>query len=321
MPKVAIPAVLQDAVTKFRKWSEQQQASEQAQNTIETPLYHYTDGRGLKGIIESGKIWFSDYRHLNDPSELVHGIGIAHDVAHRIPTGSDGRVRLFLDTLVNMFSHQNFSATLEFFIASFSRKRDDLYQWLAYADDGRGFAIGFAPRMFRIVEDPPTDKLGEYVGPVLYNIDEVFARHHLSIEEAASIFLDTVNRNADLVEDKSVGLPFMQEMAREIIASPLIWNCLTSKNPAYAHEEEVRLIILGQRERLSPYVTTRLRGSDVVPYIAHPMSVREPQNIAEIVVGPAALSDAEHNLRALLASQGVDTNIPVNRSDIPYRAL
>ncbi len=328
MSKDTIPAVLQDAIAKFEKWSEQQQASEQTKNTIEAPLYHYTDGRGLKGIIESQKIWFTDYRHFNDPSELIHGIDMARDVARIIATGADGRVRLFLETLVelletlvDMFSHRNFPATLEFFIASFSRERDDLGQWRAYADNGRGFAIGFAPCMFRIVENPQTDKLGEFVGPVLYTTDEVRARHRLSIEEAASIFLDTVNANADLVRDKTVGFPFMQEMAREIIASPLIWNCLTSKHPAYAHEREVRLIILGQRERLLPHVTTRLRGSEIVPYIAHSMSVREPHNIVEIVTGPAAPSDAERSLRTLLASLGVDPNIPVGRSDIPYRAL
>src|SRR5580704_15851225 len=127
-----IPAVLQDAIVRFRKWSEPQLLAEQTRNTIKAPLYHYTDGRGLKGIIESQTFWFTDYRHLNDPSELIHGIEMAHDVMRLAATGADGRVRLFLERLADMFLSKNFSTTLEFFIASFSRERDDLGQWRAY---------------------------------------------------------------------------------------------------------------------------------------------------------------------------------------------
>ena len=315
-----IPAVLQDAIAKFRKWSEPQLLAEQTRNTIDAPLYHYTDGRGLKGIIESGTFWFTDYRHLNDPSELIHGIKMSHDVANAIAAKADGRVRLFLECFVDMFSHSNFETALEFFIASLSRARDDLGQWITYADNGRGFAIGFAPRMFAVVDNLPSDKPPDFVAPVLYTIDEVCARHRLSINEAASIFLDTVNANADLVRDKTVGIPFMQEMAREMIASPLIWNCLTSKHPAYTHEREVRLIILGQADRLSPHVTTRIRGSEIVPYIAQPMPIHEPKNIVEFVVGPAAPRDAERSLRTMLTSLGVDPTVPIVRSGIPYRA-
>ena len=115
-------------------------------------LYHYTDVRGLKGILEAGQIWFTDYRHLNDPSELTHGIDMARDVAHHIATGADGRVRLFLDYFLDLFRHDNFAPTLEFFIACFSRARDDLGQWRAYADNGRGVAIGLSPSLFAVAD-------------------------------------------------------------------------------------------------------------------------------------------------------------------------
>jgi hypothetical protein len=321
-PTEPLPAVLQAGIDKFNQWAEKHLLSEQQKNTIETPLYHYTDGRGLKGIIESQTIWFTDYRHLNDPSELIHGIEMAHDVMRLAASGADGRVRLFLECLADMFSEKNFSATLEFFIASFSRERDDLGQWRAYADNGRGYAIGFAPRVFRVVDKPdrkPHENV--FVGPVLYDIVEVTTRHHLAIDEAAAIFLDTVNANAALVQDKAIGIPFMQDFVRAIISSPLIWNCLTSKHPAYAHEREVRLIILGLRDRLMPYITTRLRGSEIVPYIVHQTPIREPHNIVEIIVGPAAPPDAERSLHTMLNSLGVNPNVSVSRSDIPYRAL
>jgi hypothetical protein len=48
-------------------------------NTVEAKpppsmLFHYTDAAGLRGIVESGKLWFSDIFGQNDPSELRHGL-------------------------------------------------------------------------------------------------------------------------------------------------------------------------------------------------------------------------------------------------------
>src|SRR5215475_13210504 len=96
-----LPPVLQQAIEKFTAWAEQHLRTEQDAATITVPLYHYTDGRGLKGILESGRVWFTDYRHLNDPSELTHGIEMAHDVARGLGTGADGRIGLFLEHFTN----------------------------------------------------------------------------------------------------------------------------------------------------------------------------------------------------------------------------
>ena len=326
MAESHIPPPLKAAIEQFRKWNEAQLLLEQTKNVVEVPLYHYTDGQGLKGILESETFWFTDYRHLNDPSELTHGMDMAHAAARDIATGADGRVRIFLDCLSDMFSQHNFvnvtPDTLEFFIASFSRERDDLGQWRNYAGNGRGFALGLAPRIFDIEENKnpkPTDAV--VVGPVIYDVHEAKQRHRQSLEEAAAIFLGTANANSTLVANKSIGIPFMQDMSREIIASPLIWNALTTKHPAYKHECEVRMIMLGQRKNLLPNIRTRLRGNEIVPYVPYSRPLRSPHSIVEIVVGPAAPPDAERTLRTLLDTLGVSPDVPIGRSDIPYRAL
>ena len=126
-----LPTALRAAIEEFERWSEAQLETEQKSNTITQPLYHYTDGRGLKGIIESQSIWFTDYRHLNDPSELSYGIKKARDFMRQAATGADDYGRAFLECLSDMFSLKKF-ARLEFFIASFSRERDELGQWRAY---------------------------------------------------------------------------------------------------------------------------------------------------------------------------------------------
>lgn len=320
-PTNTLPPILQKVIDSFSAWRDLQLQAEQDKSTINTPLYHYTNLHGLKGIIESGSIWFTDYRHLNDPAELVHGINMAQDAAHAIAANANGRVRLFLECLVDMFRHDNFAGTLDFFIACFSRARDDLGQWRAYADNGRGVAIGFSPSFFALTAHPPAGRLPEFVGPVRYSSTDVGSRHSLYVAKAAELFLAAADANREMLADKTIGIPFMQEFARELIASPLIWNSLTSKHPGYANEQEVRLAIMGTPSALSPHIRARFRGSEIVPYIAQPMQIREPGMITEIVLGPAAPLDTERTMHTLLDTLGVDRNIHIVRSDIPYRPL
>lgn len=310
---------LQRAIDNFADWRARHLQVEQENSAINTALYHYTNLRGLRGIVEAGQIWFTDYRHLNDPSELIHGISIAHDVARMIASGADGRVGCFLNYLIDLYRLDNFADTLGFFIACFSRARDDLGQWRAYADNGRGIALGLSPSLFAVTDQPPPGRLPEFVGPVGYSLPDAGARNALCLEKAAELFQGVADANCELLADRSIGIPFMDEFAREVIASPLIWNCLTSKHPAYANEQEVRLVITGTPSMLSPHVTTRFRGNEVVPYIAQPIQIREPHKIAEIVVGPAAPPDTERTIRTMLKTIGVTWDIEISRSEIPYR--
>jgi Protein of unknown function (DUF2971) len=259
---------------------------------------------------------------MNDPSEISHGIELCRDVIRLRKPGTDGRVALFLDCLADFMRMDNFSGALEYFIGSFSRAPDDLGQWRAYADNGRGVAIGFAPHLFAI-ENTTDKKPNEiaFVSRVIYDLAAASHRHDRSIEEAERIFLDTANDHRELRADKAIGIPFMQELARAVIAAPLIWNCLTSKHPAYRNEQEVRLIILGLHDKLRPYIQTRIRGADIVPYLAYKMPVRKEHSIAHIVVGPAANPHAERTLLTMLKSLGITHDIPISRSLIPYRAV
>lgn len=257
-----LPAVLQDAIANFRHWvDEDYLAPEQEASRIDRPLYHYTDARGLEGIIKSGTIWFTDHRHMNDPSELVHGIELAYLVADDPDLNADQRVEAFLKTFKSMFKHANFKSTLEFFVASFSRCRDDLGQWRSYADNGRGFAIGFSPRIFSVTTDPPVGKPPEVVGPVSYTGKEILERFSAPIRKAVDIFSATLAANPEIDRDETLRSLLMQELSRDLIASPMIWRCLTVKHAAYEHEKEVRLLILGTQKHCDH---TSRRGFEAV---------------------------------------------------------
>lgn len=52
-------------------------------------IYHYTDGNGAKGIIESQALWLTHYMYLNDSNELTI---FKEAVAEWVKNISDSRI-------------------------------------------------------------------------------------------------------------------------------------------------------------------------------------------------------------------------------------
>jgi hypothetical protein len=103
--------------------------------------------------------------------------------------------------------------------------------------NGRGFAIGLSKVVF-----DPTDPVNAnplmnmHVGPVLYNDGATKRRHALAANKAAAILQMAMQYAHRHLRQKNLFLGFSDRLAREVLASPLIWNCLTCKHPAYARE-------------------------------------------------------------------------------------
>jgi len=315
-----LPPILSAAIDRFDLVSRDLLAVEEVGERVERALYHYTGAVGLKGVLDSQQFWFTDYRHLNDPGELHFGVECVHRALSAAIEGTDDRVSFFLRFAADLFSLENLDP-LAFFVASFSHARNDLGQWRAYADNGRGFAIGFAPGMFEtrpVLSASPDENA--FLSRVHYDPEAAMSRIRLGIDHAASIFCETAEENAELLRDRAVGLPFIDLLAKRLIASWLLWCALTTKHPAYAREEEVRLIIMGTAARLLAVTRTRTRAGELVPYVAHPWAIQQPDDLAEIIIGPAAAPDTERSLHTLLATRGLQGG-KTERSDIPYRAL
>src|SRR5262245_20097593 len=319
---VAIPPDLLTATGLFQQWSANRLLQAQEENKILVPLYHYTDASGLKGIIESQQIWFTSHRYLNDPSEMIFGTGAAQDVIASVSAQRSRRVKIFCDMLADLFTIGNITKSLEYLVASFSRESDDLGQWRAYGCDGHGFALGLASHLFQVEEQKPGQKPNEVtvVYPIEYGRNRARDRYYEIVQKAADILEDTVNKHENLMQDRAIGLAFIENYTKEVIADEMIFVCLTSKHEAYEHESEVRLMMLGLHTKLKPYIETRVKNGELVVFVRHPMPIKEPGSIVEIVVGPSAGADAEHSVRSLLNSAGVQPTVPIRRSNIPYRS-
>lgn len=98
-------------------------------------LYHFTTMNGLLGIVGNNKIWFTDYRFLNDKNEIsiIYNNLIAKlkDINY---IKSSKQLQIYFN---------NFTRNYSLGICSFSNNYDSLAQWRLYADDCQGACIGF----------------------------------------------------------------------------------------------------------------------------------------------------------------------------------
>jgi hypothetical protein len=111
-----------------------------------TPLFHYTNLDGLKGIIENQDLWLTHARYSNDEREITFGLSIADDaVASLHAEGGPSAQRPYL-TEVRALLESNQS--VDVYICCFCEEDDRLSQWRAYGADGNGVTIEINPMKF-----------------------------------------------------------------------------------------------------------------------------------------------------------------------------
>jgi hypothetical protein len=320
MTTAPLPPALQQAVSEFDDWWNALREREDLSGAVAAPLYHYTDGNGLKGILTDGAVWLTSILHLNDPSEFAYGVGLAtKHLTERC--GSENPVaQIMIQEILNRVGMV--LPRLAFYVAGFSLRGDDLGQWRAYGANGRGYALGIAPHLFkrRTRADPSSTPPNEtiFVSRVIYEEASATLRQKTAIDEAVRI-VERCRSAGHLNVDDSVLQSFLRAMAIKLFV-PLIWNSITTKHSAYSNEQEMRLILVNEPTTLAPYIKTRVRGSEIVPYVPDLMDLKTAGSIAQIVVGPAAdYPRARHGAEQLLRSLGIDPENVISQSQIPYR--
>jgi hypothetical protein len=145
-----------------------------------------------------------------------------------------------------------------------------------------------------------------HIGRVVYGDVPTAARHERSVQSAAEITSRVGWDHSRLVRDTGIAT-FLRVMAHELLASQMIWNCLTAKGAQFEDEREVRGIVMNVRAKFDPW---RLKHGGR-NYIEHVLPLKEPGSITEILVGPHAVPDAEARVSATLKAEGYPDAIPV----------
>lgn len=129
------------------------------------PVWHYTNGHALLSILKNGQLWASSPEHLNDASEMVHGLEI---IQHAFKDAVNGRKeeetakgsewKPVEATLSEVLDDHYFTSIInDVYYISASTEPDSLTLWRNYAD-GDGFALGIDTAIELSADGIPVDE-------------------------------------------------------------------------------------------------------------------------------------------------------------------
>ena len=314
----AVPRAMQDALARFNEEAEKIVHSFLATLELQPPppiVYHYTNDVGLKGILETGQLWLTDIFSLNDPSELTHGFSVAINALTS---------KVASDSLVGQHFAKDFAAFAEqgaiqkiayFFMCSFSSCGDDLGQWRAYADNGRGYAIGFDAEA---LENGFTKKDGIPIPNnstfhIAYNDARLLGVQSRIVERMRNLIILPARRG---LQNSTINV-YMREL-QMLLTLHVLHTILFFKHEAYANEREFRFLQIHKADEPPP-VKVRARRYGLVKYREFDWRSIAPDALKKIVVGPAADYGTASQFAKHCLGLFRFNNVEVARSEIPYR--
>jgi len=266
-------------------------------------IWQYTSTAGLLGILETGGLWVSSARTLNDSGEIEYGAARIHErwAARRSDFQNPGVIE-------ELLAEGALSRRQDLFVACASTDGDSLSQFRAYGSYAVGLRadIPLRARRDRSGEEDygfssPSDVEADLAAdngwrPVLYDRGEQDALIDAFLEHVASeVDSDVASWRTNVREDGEAtdGAAF----ERGVIASQFITVAAHLKHEAFRDEKEVRLF--AQLSLSNPAVKVRAGRLGLTPFF-----------VAEPNPGP----DAQSELNSVLAAVRIGPGLPDPRA-------
>jgi len=299
-------------------------------------LYHYTDEKGLYGILDSGEIWATHYRFLNDLAEQKEGSALLYSF---LDETSLEFTRLFRSEIKIMYDIQ--LTQMQLFIASFSEDSADtdggdrLSQWRGYSSGRAGYSLGFDGSLLRTKAESLMEKTVPrvFLCRCIYSTeikDEIKRKIKSIFEEKVESKLELFSQKWAKIYRENVEMYQMKRNIRirefrEIAFDPLRdefreW-CAMLKHEGFMEEREWRLACYVHEEVTDlKFVQFRDRQYGHTPNIQVPLGLSDSDSpLKRIVVGPSQNQDqAVISLKIDLAKREI-SGVEVTLSQIPYR--
>jgi hypothetical protein len=291
------------------------------QETDAPVIYHYTDPRGLIGILSDDQLWATDIRYLNDSSELLHAEALQRQMLEElIAEGPSGSLQQRLAAWA--WDRRRGGGTDKTFVICFSEKDDLLTQWKTYGSWGAGFSIGFdrarleaslsslAPRSTAGL--PGLGRFEDYT-------EAQVARVQYSEEEQRLELRRVFAQYSTLLSPKSSDFKF--DMCATAIADNVALSASKFKHSSFSAEAEWRIIVTWN-SLMSDLddLCFRPSGRTVIPYVKTQRLPVGKLPVVSITIGPTldrALS--YESVSTLLRSKGYykDRQVEIKTSSIP----
>lgn len=256
-------------------------------------IYHYTDSDSVKAILESGKMWLSDIRYLNDHSEYKDGEKVIRDTFQEKSIElSDDNASEMLTHLESYFNNSKDGYT---FIGSFSQGEDLLSQWRGYCPKSGGYALEFEIENIKSFTTP--------LHECLYDDENKKLQAGRLFDLAIKVI---VNKNGN----------------KSRFFTTTWSNIAKFKNSGFSEEKEIRAIIF--KKKNENHVQFRTRENLLIPYI----EIEIPYDkLTAIWVGPCQQPElAQESLSRFIEHLSKNSDHPfseylpeVKTSKITYR--
>ncbi|WP_230673723.1 DUF2971 domain-containing protein [Rathayibacter sp. Leaf248] len=212
---------------------ERRRRSDRETESVAVPnhLYHYTTLAGLQGIVETGGLWASDVRYMNDSSELVYAHELIQEVVHsKFSAVENNDLAQILEKYEDFAT--DFSYESKPYITCFCETDDLLSQWRGYSSQDVGVSLGFNFQMTALLGDLPPNTV---LRKVVY--DE--GQQRAELESIVSTWLQTTMA---LLDEGAELAALFSNPAVIALQSALRTSRLSFKHPTFREENEWRLI-------------------------------------------------------------------------------
>lgn len=228
------------------------------QHKIPKILYHYTSIDAFQGIINNKKIWLTNSKFFNDPSEVSYGFNY---ISRQIPKQFKNN-RYLKDSFKTWKS--NFDANLEHrYVCCFSKKYDDLPLWSMYTGN-KGLCIEFERKdnlleKFKIVHYD-SELLEERLNNITSNIVSFFPDKKQIVREQMNTPFEDIDIAPSLISQ-------LQNQVDNWLGIYLQNIYLQFKCKAYEYENEIRLILSkDDLTSLNAVTQDRFKGNTLISY-------------------------------------------------------
>ena len=222
-------------------------------------LFHYTNSSGMRGILESSRLWATNYRFLNDASEVAYGMTLFESIAQaRLAKAENDVVAEFLGRTLH--TANAFDGMFDCYIACFCERDDLLNQWRVYAGSGGGYALGLKAK-----------EIGRRWGQLNTTQDFVLRKVVYNVELQKNLIAEVLNLTSLVLSEATQAVSVADAnslIARccQFVRTEVADYLFCFKHPAFAVEEEWRLCHIvspGEEEQvlfrdgpygLTPYV-------------------------------------------------------------------
>lgn len=248
--------------------------------------YHYCSAESFMSIIKNRTLRLCDIRHMNDKAEMIHGEQLFYEILGKSAISENKKAAI--STIYRAIRERIVLLSM-----SFSANGDQLSQWRGYADDAKGFSIGF--------EAIYLNDLPVHLFQIEYDQDIQKRLIYEFLSKIENKFPDNLNikvKDADNIAQ-------LQDLFAQM------------KNDSFSEEKEFRILhALGEDENGGLF-NSFIKG-DYKKYVKNKVDFRLVDNIPapytdifysldsgnipikEVIIGPknhSDISDIEHFLR------------------------